>query len=169
MAVGPASFMTIDQHIRPLEPTDMPDVKAAIDASGLFLPELLDGMTARYFRGEAQMELWLTYIDRKPVAVAYCAPEPMTLGTWNLLLIAVHPDSQGRGVGTVIMRHVENKLAESGQRLLLVETSSLTSFENTRRFYRKLGYDEEARIRDFYQAGEDKIVFRKALEKSSAE
>ena len=43
-------------------------------------------------------------------------------------------------------------------------TSGLPSFERTRGFYRLCGYDEEARIRDFYQAGEDKIVFRKALE-----
>ena len=29
--------------------------------------------------------------------------------------------------------------------------------------YFKNGYDEEARIREFYQAGEDKVVFRKML------
>lgn len=42
-------------------------------------------------------------------------------------------------------------------------TSGLASFERTRAFYRKCGYDEEARIRDFYRAGDDKIVYRKAL------
>ena len=44
-----------------------------------------------------------------------------------------------------------------------METSGLASFESTRKFYRKCGYEEEARIREFYQAGEDKIVFRKLL------
>jgi hypothetical protein len=44
----------------------------------------------------------------------------------------------------------------------LVESSGLASFERTRAFYRKNGYDEEARIHDFYQAGDDKIVYRKA-------
>ena len=149
--------------------SDMPDVKAVIDACGLFPGELLDGMTAKYFSGEAQTDSWLTCVDGKPVAVAYCAPEPMTQGTWNLLLIAVHPDSQGRGYGAAIMRHVEQTLAANGQRLLVVETSGLTSFENTREFYRKLGYHEEARIRDFYQTGEDKIVFRKAIKSLSGE
>ena len=33
----------------------------------------------------------------------------------------------------------------------------------SRQFYCKNGYDEEARIREFYQAGEDKVVFRKVL------
>jgi hypothetical protein len=54
-------------------------------------------------------------------------------------------------------------LAASGERVLLVETSGLPEFGRTRAFYLHLGYAEEARIREFYQAGEDKIVFRKAL------
>ena len=39
----------------------------------------------------------------------------------------------------------------------------LDEFERTRQFYRGLGYDEEARIREFYAAGEDKITYRKSL------
>ena len=65
--------------------------------------------------------------------------------------------------------HVEDDLKARDQRLLLVETSGLESFDLTRRFYRKNGYDEEARIRDFYRAGEDKIIFRKALGDSRCE
>ena len=87
----------------------------------------------------------------------------MTSGTVNLLLIAVHPTRQGSGVGTAIMTHVETELARSGGRVLLVETSSLPEFARTRQFYARLGYDEEARIREFYSAGEDKVIFRKAL------
>ncbi|WP_211099464.1 hypothetical protein [Skermanella aerolata] len=64
----------------------------------------------------------------------------------------------------ILLRHIERALAERGERVLLVETSSLPSFEHTRAFYSKSGYDEEARIRDFYQAGEDKVVFRKDLQ-----
>ena len=67
------------------------------------------------------------------------------------------------------MRHVEQALAADGQRLVLVETSGLPSFEKTRAFYKKLGYNEEARIREFYQTGEDKIVFRKAVKSARVE
>ena len=62
-----------------------------------------------------------------------------------------------------MLNHVEHALALQGARVLLVETSGLPTFERTREFYRKNGYDLEARIRDFYKAGDDKIVFRKAL------
>lgn len=146
----------------------MAALKAVIDANGLFPAQMLDGMVAEHFSGEGGDQFWLTYDDDEPVAVAYCAPERMTEGTWNLYLIAVHPSHHGSGRGTALLQHLERALAERGERLLLVETSGLPEFERTRGFYRKCGYDEEARIRGFYQAGEDKVIFRKALEGPAA-
>ncbi|MGB3294912.1 MAG: GNAT family N-acetyltransferase, partial [Phormidesmis sp.] len=70
----------------------------------------------------------------------------------------------GKGRGTELLQYVETDLRDCDQRLILIETSGVGSFEPTRTFYRKNGYDEEARIRDFYNKGDDKIVFRKALE-----
>lgn len=65
--------------------------------------------------------------------------------------------------GVSLLRHIEQKLAIRGERILLVETSGLENFKGTREFYRKCGYEKEAAIREFYQAGEDKIIFRKLL------
>lgn len=150
--------------IRPVVPGDVPALKALIEAAGLFPSDMLDDMLAPYFeQGRAGPQVWLTDDDGGPVAVAYYAPERMTEGTWNLYLIAVHPDHQSRGRGSALLRHVEAALAARGERVLLVETSGLPEFERTRAFYRGNGYGEEARIRDFYQAGEDKVIFRKAL------
>ena len=159
--------MNTYETIRPLKPSDMTAVKAVIDACDLFPSEMLDEMMAGYFSGEAKDNYWLTYDDGEPVAVAYYVPERMTDGTWNLLLIAVHPERQGSGCGTAIMRYVERALAMCGGRVLLVETSGLPSFEGTREFYKKIGFNEEARIREFYQAGEDKIILRKMLNQNS--
>jgi ribosomal protein S18 acetylase RimI-like enzyme len=146
----------------------MPGLKAVIDATGLFPADMLEGMAAGYFGGDAPDDRWLTADEGGPAAVAYCAPERMTQGTWNLLLVAVHPARQGRGLGAALVRHVEHALGADGGRVLLVETSGLPEFERTRAFYRRLGYAEEARIREFYRAGEDKIVFRKALRAPAA-
>lgn len=149
--------------IRPTLRRDLPALKAMIDANGLFPSEMLDDMVSSFFTGGAGAEQWLTVDDGGPVAVAYYVPERMTQGTWNLLLIAVHPDRQGQGQGTALLRHIEQALGADGERLLLVQTSGLESFGRTRTFYRSRGYAEEARIRDFYQAGEDKVIFRKVL------
>ncbi|TAG92253.1 MAG: GNAT family N-acetyltransferase [Oscillatoriales cyanobacterium] len=132
--------------IRPIAPDDTPALIALVEAIG-FEPHETEELAH----------------DDGLVGVAYVAPERMTEGTWNLYLIAVHPDRQRQGRGAALLAHVEQMLAQRGERVLLVETSGLESFEYVRSFYRKSGYDEEARIREFYKAGEDKIVFRKAL------
>lgn len=149
--------------IRPVHRNDLPALKRVIDANELFPSEMLDEMVAPYLDGAETGEFWLTIDDGGPVAVGYCAPERMTDGTWNMLLIAVEPARHDQGLGAAMMKEVERMLDERGQRVLLVETSGLPGFERTRGFYARIGYDEEARIRDFYRAGEDKVVFRKAL------
>jgi ribosomal protein S18 acetylase RimI-like enzyme len=158
--------------IRLTTTNDVTDVIALAQASGLFEPsqtEELRQMLDQYFNSETEhQDLWFTDDDNGVVGVAYVAPERMTEGTWNLYLIAVHPDCQRQGRGVLLLRHIEQVLAERGERMLLVETSGLESFEYVRSFYRKSGYDEEARIREFYKAGDDKIIFRKPLGKDTA-
>ncbi|MEA5533828.1 GNAT family N-acetyltransferase [Crocosphaera sp. XPORK-15E] len=154
--------------IRPATADDKKALMAIAEAVGLFSPqefEELDSMLTAYFEDHLNSDqCWLTYDDGAgPVGVAYYAPEPFTYGTWNLYFIAVHPNRQGEGLGAKLLRDVEQRLAERGERVLLVETSGLPNFEGIRAFYRKHEYEEEARIREFYKAGEDKIIFRKAL------
>ena len=149
--------------IRSIVPGDIPALKQVIDRNELFPSQMLDGMVSDYFDNPETSDLWFTFEKEKPVAIAYVAPEKMTEGTWNLYLIAVAPDLQGKGIGRSIVQYVENTLRAKGERILLVETSGLDEFKRTRIFYDKCGYEQEARIRDFYQAGEDKIVFRKSL------
>ncbi len=153
--------------IRLTTPDDTAALIALADATGLFQPNQLEEigeMLVDYFGENSDSDrFWIADDDDDDglVGIAYCDPEPMTEGTWNLQLIAIRPDRQGQGRGATLLRYVEQTLTAHGARLLLVETSA--SFDRTRAFYRKCGYDEEARIRDFYSAGDDKIVYRKAL------
>jgi ribosomal protein S18 acetylase RimI-like enzyme len=86
-------------------------------------------------------------------------PTPMTRGTYDLYWIATHPGAQGGGVGRALMAYVENKIKEERGRLLIIETSSKESYGKTVTFYRRLGYEEASRIPDFYEVGDDKMVF----------
>ncbi len=149
--------------IRPALAADIAGIKHIIDQNELFPSTMLDDMIAPYLSDPKTADMWFTDIDGPPQAIAYCAPERMTQGTWNLYLIAVHPDAHGRGIGSAMLHHIEALLAARGERVLLVETSGFDSFARTRQFYLKANYEQEARIRDFYQAGEDKIIFRKGL------
>jgi ribosomal protein S18 acetylase RimI-like enzyme len=148
--------------VRAAVAADIPALKDAIGSTGLFPPDMLDDMMAGYLAGGD--ELWLV-ADREgsACAVAYCAPEKLTDGTWNMYLLAVHADDQGTGAGRALVQSAEERLAGRGVRILLVETSGLPEFERTRRFYERNGYVIEARIQDFYEDGNDKVVFRKVL------
>ncbi len=153
--------------IRSTTPDDSIALIALAEATGLFEANQLDEvseMLADYFGGNSDSDrFWITDDDGGPVGVAYCELEPMTDRTWNLQLIAIQPDRQGQGRGATLLRYVEQTLTARGGRVLLVETSGLPEFDHVRSFYRKCGFDEEARIRDFYKAGDDKIVYRKAI------
>jgi ribosomal protein S18 acetylase RimI-like enzyme len=157
--------MTTSISVRDAKLADVPAMKLIIDSTALFPSAMLDDMTAPFFGGNRGDEIWLI-LERMglPVGLAYCAPERMTEGTNNLLLIAVDKPSRGSGYGTVLLTALERRLKERGGRVLLVETSGLPEFEATRRFYDKNGYVQEARIRDFYKAGEDKVVFWKRVQ-----
>jgi ribosomal protein S18 acetylase RimI-like enzyme len=147
---------------------DRAAVLGVVGAVGLFpADELVEvgQMLDAFLTGTADpSDRWVTDdLGSGSAGVAYYAPERMTEGTWNLYLLAVAPGVQGAGRGAALVRHVEADLRAVGARVLLIETSGVEDFEAQRRFYRGLGYSEEARIRDFYATGDDKVIFWKSL------
>jgi ribosomal protein S18 acetylase RimI-like enzyme len=151
-------------NIRNIGKQDLPALKRIIDSVELFPSDLLDEMTNSYFENPDTEEIWLTKtIEESLIAIVYCAPEKLTNGTYNLYLIAVHQNYQGQGIGNEMITYLENLLKQRSARILLVETSGLPHYELTRKFYDKTHYQRHAVIKDFYQEGEDKIVFWKKL------
>jgi hypothetical protein len=61
------------------------------------------------------------------------------------------------------MTFTEDKLKTSAVRVLLVETSGLPEYKLTRDFYPKCGYKQVAVIPEYYDSGDDKVVFWKSL------
>ena len=152
------------ENIRPVDQNDLDTLKEIINSNELFPPELLDNMIQPYFEGNNDTEFWVTYQENNvPIAIAYYAPERMTVGTYNLYLIAIHPNFQRKGIGQEMLEYIENHLKNRGERILLIETSGLPEFERAIYFYKKNNYHEEATIREFYAQEEDKIIFRKSL------
>lgn len=158
--------------IQPATPDDTQALLSLAAATGLFELSQVDDLTEmliEHFSNDADSQgLWLIDYDHEPVGVAYVAPEHMTHGTWNLYLIAIHPNYQKQGRGAALLKHVEQLLADQGERVLLVETSGTKDFEYVRKFYRNHSYEEKARIRNFYLDGVDKVVFRKRLRRAPA-
>jgi ribosomal protein S18 acetylase RimI-like enzyme len=90
-------------------------------------------------------------------------PTPCTEGTWDMYWEAVAAGKRGRGIGTALMEAGEAHISREGGRLVLVETSSLPLYENTRRFHARRGYAVVARIADFYAPGDDRLILCRRL------
>ncbi len=150
--------------IRKVEKTDIPALKKVLDSSELFPSFLLDDMISDYLNNASSKDIWFTTIDDgNPISIGYCAPERLTEGTYNLYAIAVNKKNQGNGIGKRMMEYIENHLRKDGNRILIVETSGKPEFALTREFYIKCKYLKQAVIPEFYEEGDDKVVFWKKL------
>ncbi|MEL6808289.1 MAG: GNAT family N-acetyltransferase [Pseudomonadota bacterium] len=142
---------------------DIAGLQAVLDGTELFPSEMLPDMLAPALAGETDA-FWLTcYSGGEAVGLCYTVPEDLADGTWNMLALAVRPDLQGKRLGSALVKAAEQHLKDKAQRILIVDTSGTDDFALTRKFYAQNGYDEEARIRDFWAEGDDKVIFRKAL------
>ena len=154
--------------IRPATPDDTPELLALTAATGMFKPLEVDTLREvldDYYAHEqaAGARCFVLEVDGQRLGFEYHAPEPMTVGTWALWWIVVRPDLQGQGYGRRLLEFAEADAREQGAGVLFVETSGTPHYEPTRRFYLKYGYEQEARLRDYYGPGDDQIIFRKAL------
>ena len=91
-------------------------------------------------------------------------PSPATDRSYDLYWIADDPGAQGAGCGTLLLAEVERRLADRRARMLVVETSSRPEYEGARGFYARRGYQEAARVREFYAPGDDRIILTKSIE-----
>ena len=158
ISVGPLSL----QHRSQLE--------GIVRGSGVFSDteiavalELFDETFAGGGRRPADYEFLGAFDSDRLVGYASFGATPSTDRTYDLYWIVVHPDAQRSGVGATLMAEVERQLEQRRARLLVVETSSRDDYAATRQFYRKRGYDEAARLHDFYAPGDDRVVLSKRL------
>ena len=154
----------MNREIRKIYKSDIPELKKVLDSSGLFPSDYLEDMISDYLANEESTDIWFTTTNKEvPISIGYCAPERLTEGTYNLYAIAVRKDFQGKGIGEKMMNYIEDRLKQNGDRILIVETSSSDDFKLTRKFYENLDYTKEAVIRDFWEDGDDKVIYWKKL------
>ena len=88
-------------------------------------------------------------------------PTPLTEATWDIYWMAVSHDHQGTGIGGRLLEAAETKISEAKGRLCMIETSTIPSYEKTRRFYLNHHYETAATIDDFYAPGDGKLILKK--------
>jgi ribosomal protein S18 acetylase RimI-like enzyme len=156
-------------RIRPMAAADRDAVADLIFSAGNFNPAEIDcalELVDIYLTNDRQTDynvVVATDAASKVNGYACWGPVPLTQGTYDLYWIATHPKARGQGFGHALMKHVEEEVVERNGRILALETSSKDSYTGTVAFYRRLGYSETSRIVDFYDIGDDKIIFVKRL------
>ena len=155
--------------VRPAEDRDVPGIRLLAEATGLFPAVVLDDMIAGYLTRQ-KGDIWIVHEEpssKSLTGFGFCEPERVADGVWNLVALAVDPSHQRRGIGVKMVAFLGKQLTEQGARLLLVETASTDEFERTSGFLKKAGFAEEARVRDYFESGVDKVIFRRKLQGAS--
>lgn len=155
-------------EIRKCEAADRDAIVEIIGKTGAFRPdeedvarEVLDESLER--GTESGYVSSVACVEGRPVGWICYGPVPCTVDAFDLYWIAVDPRLQYAGIGSALMARVEEEIRLLQGRIITADTSGRADYRGTRAFYRKCGYLEEARIRDFYDGGDDKVIFCKRL------
>ena len=157
-----------DLSIRWSEPADRDAILQFVRDTGYFRDdeveiarEVLDDALRDGPPGDYQS--YTALLDGVPVGWVCFGHTPCTIGTYDIYWIAVDARQQGKGFGKALLLHSESLIAGLGGRISVLETSGRQLYDSTRGFYLKLGYIEEARLKEFYAPGDDKVVYTKRL------
>ena len=154
--------------MRPARRGDVPAVLDLVVAAELFSRSetpLLRDMMMDYFEAEHANGHRFVVDEQEDaiLGVAYYQPREAADRVWDLTMIAVRPAEQRSGRGVALVNWGENELRGRDQRLLMIETSATAQYDRARSFYLKAGFDEEARVRDYWEDGDDLVIFCKSL------
>jgi len=155
--------------IRPLRREDREPIESLLRATDVFSDEEI-GVAVELIgiylddADQKDYEIFTSLDDANAVTGYVCVgPTPATLGTHDLYWIAVTPAEHGKGVGSQLLRFIEDHLRAKGGRMLIAETSSTPKYEKTRAFYERKGFSQHARIKEYYKPGDDLIIYGKYL------
>jgi GNAT superfamily N-acetyltransferase len=161
----PQKVRTRFRHV--LDAADPPRILKLVQAAGVFSAEearvaaelaetTLSGTeTYRWLIAEAEGRLvGYTCFDRVPFSRV----------SFDLYWIAVLPDCRGTGLAAELMRRTARFAAAKRGTQMFAETSSREPYAPARAFYERVGFEPVARFPDFYDIGDDKIVYRLKLQ-----
>jgi len=152
--------------IRFTTPQDVAPVLKFLDDTKFFRHEEMliaeEVLTDAANKGQAgHYQSYVLDAGGKPVGWVCWGPTPCTVGSFDIYWLGVDPACQGLGYGKKLMEFAESSIRNAGGRLYIVETSGRESYLPTRAFYEKIGYTAAACVKDFYAAGDDKIIYTK--------
>jgi ribosomal protein S18 acetylase RimI-like enzyme len=154
--------------------TDIKSYLALARETGAFRDveiDILEEVLEAWERDPAKDYTLIELMDGGKVAgFAIYGPVPMTDFSYDIYWIVVDKTLQGRGVGHQLMELIESTLLNSsGKAILRIETSGKKEYAYQQRFYQSCGYSLIGRICDFYEPGDDFLMYAKHITNAPAE
>ncbi|MBF0522954.1 MAG: GNAT family N-acetyltransferase [Candidatus Omnitrophica bacterium] len=88
----------------------------------------------------------------------------LTKFCWEVYWLVVNKNFQGRGIGKKLMKRMEEFiLPKEDKAIIRLETSSKTEYAHARRLYERLEFNEAVRIPNFYDQGDDLMIYYKQI------
>ncbi len=143
-------------------------IRDIVSSTGVFRPDEI-GIAVELLEERLRVGLASGYhfifAEREGRTLGYSCygPVPLTLHSYDLYWIAVRKETQGTGIGKILLERSEAAIGELGGRKVYIETSSKEMYRGTRRFYEQCGYLAEATLREFYSPGDDKVIYVKSI------
>lgn len=164
MTPGEITFRTVPCQ------ADSVAIRAIVASTGVFRSdevdiavELIDerlqkGIASGYF---------FVFAEIAGIVVGYTCfgPIPCTIASFDLYWIAVAKEHHGKKIGSRLMQETEKHIITMSGKNTYIETSSRSDYLSTRTFYLRQGYVHEATINNFYDDGDDKLIYSKSLRK----
>ena len=150
---------------------DRASILAVAQNTGVFTAEEVDTV-AELFDGYERDALqsgynFLSARDEDTGAVlgfACWGPTSLSKGAADLYWIATDPAAQGRGVAAALFHAIEAAVRAAGRWLLVIWTSSRPEYAAARGFYQRVGCELSLQLTDFYDRGDDLVVFVRRLD-----
>ena len=154
--------------IRPLNATDRAAIAEMLDRCGAFnweeirvaLEVFEEGLSAKcpdaYVLFGAEVEGGL----RGYVCVGHV---PLTVNSWDIYWLCVHPCAQRLGLGRALLAHGEDYVRQQGGGRMVAQTSGRADYARAHEFYASLGYALVGRVPDYFSEGDDGLFFCKVL------
>lgn len=152
--------------VRDFRPGDRMGAEEALVASGAFRQEEIRvalGVIDDALEDPEGYLLLAAELEGEMRGYVCAGSTPLTASTWHLYWVCVHPEAAGHGLARALHERLEGVVRSRGGRRLVVETSGRRDYERARRFYEAVGYRAVGRIPDFYEDGDDCVLYSKVL------
>lgn len=156
------SFRTSPQH------DDIEHVRDIVTSTGFFHSHEIDVavelIEERLSRGLKSGYLFI-FAEVGGAAVGYSCYGHITTtrSSHDLYWIVTRNDFRGKGIGKKLLEETCREIRKMGGTGVYAETSGKDQYAPTRHFYESTGFLLEAKLNDFYDKGDDKLVYVKRL------